>query len=386
MLSLMTAAMLLGAASMGQAATKNYGPVSYTVLHRYFHNNDAPMPASPLITTREEFDAQFGMATVMGEGGQPTPVNFRKQVVLAIVLPVTEKATTIDSVTVSQTSADELTLAYTVHEGFDNGYSIQPVYLLSIDRRYRNCKVRVVPTVRKEVKVSSDDYQFVSVSDSRHSIRLSVDYPTGGNAPLLKSLRSYLGNRLARLGSFFNLDSGQPSAPFVDTTDGKSFVSSYSRVIADSIEAVDATTAGVSVGRCSLQASLRRVYEDDRVVSYETTGYAYMGGAHGLGFCDGATFDKATGRQLTLVGGSPALLSLVADRLRHNLSLSSDFHFAQEPLPMPKAAPYLDGYGKIKFAYQPYEIGAYALGLPTCEFYPYEIEEWLTSDGKALAR
>ncbi len=29
-----------------------------------------------------------------------------------------------------------------------------------------------------------------------------------------------------------------------------------------------------------------------------------------------------------------------------------------------------DGYGKIKFAHQPYEIGAYALGLPILSSIP----------------
>lgn len=385
-LSLLVVAMLSVSASYAKPVRKTDGTVEYSVLHHYFHNNDAPMPESPLITTREEFDSQFGMAAVMGEGGQPTPVNFRKRVVLAIVLPVTEKSTTIDSVSVRQTAPGELTLAYTVHEGVDMGYSIQPVYLMSIDRGYRNCKVNVVPTVRHEVKQTETSYQFVNLTDSRHGLNISVDYPTGGNDVLRDSLLTYLNRKMADVFRQFCLSSGNANVPeYAGRADGKSFVKYYSCAIADSMDAINSDLQ-LTFNRCWLQTSLHRTYEDDRVVSYEASGYAYMGGAHGLQFCDGATFDKATGRRLTLLGSSEDLLRLVTDKLRRNQDLDKGLHFSQEPVPMPKAEPYLTGDGKIKFVYQPYEIGPYAMGMPSCDFYPWELEKWLTGDGKMLLR
>lgn len=378
--------MLLASASNAKTVRKTDGTVEYSVLHHYYHNNNAPMPESPLITTREDFDSQFSMAAVTGEDGLPTPVNFRKQVVLAIVLPATEKSTTIDSVSVRQTAPGELTLAYTVHEGVDMGYSIQPIYLMSIDRSYRNCKVNVMPTVRHEVKLTETNYQFVNLTDSRHGLNISVDYPVGGNDALRDSLRTYLNGRMADVFRQFCLGSVSANVPeYAGQTDGKSFVKYYCCAIADSMDAIN-TALQLIFNRCWLQTSLRRTYEDDRVVGYEASGYAYMGGAHGLQFCEGATFDKSTGRRLTLVGSSNALLRLVTTRLRRNMDLEEGLHFAEEPVPMPKAAPYLTGEGKIKFVYQPYEIGPYAMGMPSCEFYPWELEKWLTDDGKMLAR
>lgn len=375
--------MVFAALTTAQAADNNV--VSYTVLHNYFHNNDAPMPSSPLITTQKDFDEQFGMAAYMGKGGQPTPVNFKKQAVLAIVLPVTNKLTDIDSVSVKQSGKNELTLAYTVHEGAEMGYSIQPVFLMSINKRYKNFKVNVVPTVRHEVSTSSSTYESYSYTDSRHSIYMNVDYPVKGNDALVKAIHSYLADRLGKVASCYNLSDERPQVIHYNAKDAKDLVSHYAMVIADSMDKMDkaAGTYG-NPNHCSLTAKITRTFENGRFVSYEANGYMYMGGAHGLGFCDGVTFDKATGKQVTLVKSSPDLLKLVDKRLHRDLELDSTFHFNVEPLPMPQATPYVVDNGKIKFVYQHYEIGAYALGMPECEFYPYEIENYLTEEGKAL--
>ena len=70
--------------------------VPYTKLERYFFKNNAEIPTNPKIDTREQFDSLFGMATVMGPNGRPTEVDFAKQFVIAVVLPVTNQETEID--------------------------------------------------------------------------------------------------------------------------------------------------------------------------------------------------------------------------------------------------------------------------------------------------
>ena len=69
--------------------------VAFEVAKNYFFNNGQEIPSSSKITTAEEFGKLFGMATTMGEDGKPTPIDFAKQFVLAIVLPVTNLATEI---------------------------------------------------------------------------------------------------------------------------------------------------------------------------------------------------------------------------------------------------------------------------------------------------
>ena len=61
--------------------------VAFEVAKNYFFKNDQKIPSSPKITTAEEFGKLFGMATTMGENGKPTPIDFTKKFVLAIVQP-----------------------------------------------------------------------------------------------------------------------------------------------------------------------------------------------------------------------------------------------------------------------------------------------------------
>ena len=354
--------------------------VSFTVLRNYFHNSNAPSLSSPLITNKQAFDEQFGMAAFMGKGGQPTPVNFGKSAVLAIVLPETNKAIDIDSVMVTETGKKELTLAYTVHEGAEQSFYVRPLQLMAIDKRYKSYQVKVVPTVRREVSTSTSSFDTYFYKDSRHGLTLSVDYPTGGNKALVKGVREWVGNRLGIMAKTFTFSDDKQAADAGVDVNAKvsAFVQAYAAQIASNMDRLNKGNGGRN---CALTASINRVWENDRYVSFEVDGYYYTGGAHGMSFCNGATFDKQTGKQVTLIQGDAALQKMLTERLK---KASGVEHFSEEPVPMPKAVPYVVAGGKIKFIYQPYEIGAYAIGRPECEFYPYELDKWLTKDGKVL--
>lgn len=112
------------------------GNVPFKEARNYFFNNDASVPASPLITTRQEFDKLFGMAAVMGKDGMPTDIDFSKQNVIAVVLPETSLYTTIKPLCLSEKDG-ELRFFYKVINGEDmKTYTIRPIYLLIIDKKY----------------------------------------------------------------------------------------------------------------------------------------------------------------------------------------------------------------------------------------------------------
>ena len=353
--------------------------VSFKVLRNYFHNSNAPALSSPLITNKQTFDEQFGMAAFMGKGGQPTPVDFGKSAVLAIVLPETNKAVDIDSVMVTESGKKELTLAYTVHEGAEQSFYIRPIRLMAINKKYKSYQVKVVPTVRREVVTSTSSYDTYFYKDNRHELILSVDYPTAGNKALVKGVRAWIGNRLGIMTKAFNFSDDKQGEAGVDVNAKVSaFVQAYAAQIASNMDRLNKGNGGRN---CALTASFSRVWENNRYVSFEVDGYYYTGGAHGMSFCNGATFDKQTGKLVTLIQGDATLQKMLTERLKKTSGVE---HFSEEPVPMPKAAPYVVAGGKIKFIYQPYEIGAYAIGRPECEFYPYELDKWLTKDGKVL--
>lgn len=109
--------------------------VPYTVAHNYFFNNNAQIPANPKVTTQADFDRLFGMAAVMGKDGQPTPIDFHRQFVIAVVLPVTDIETHLQIGKLSSDD-DRLTLHYTVKRGERQSYFTQPMELVIVDKKY----------------------------------------------------------------------------------------------------------------------------------------------------------------------------------------------------------------------------------------------------------
>lgn len=117
--------------------------VAFELAKNYFFNNGQEIPASPKITTAEEFSKLFGMATTMGEDGKPTEIDFTKQFVLAIVLPVTDMATEISPVKV-EAKGDSLLYTYDVKTGEKQSFSTQPLSIIIIDKKYENNEVILI--------------------------------------------------------------------------------------------------------------------------------------------------------------------------------------------------------------------------------------------------
>ena len=114
--------------------------VAFEEAKNYFFKNDQTIPASPKITSEEEFHKLFGMATTMGKDGKPTPIDFSRQFVLAIVHPVTDVATEIEPVKV-MTKRDTLFYDYELRVGEKQSFSIQPVSIIILDKKYSNREV-----------------------------------------------------------------------------------------------------------------------------------------------------------------------------------------------------------------------------------------------------
>ena len=117
--------------------------VAFEVAKNYFFKNGQTVPASPKITTEEEFNKLFGMATTMGKDGKPTEIDFAKQFVLAIVLPVTEMATEISPVKV-EAKGDTLLYTYDVKVGEKQSFSTQPLSIIILNKKYEDHEVILI--------------------------------------------------------------------------------------------------------------------------------------------------------------------------------------------------------------------------------------------------
>ena len=83
------------------------------------------------------------MATVMGENGKPTAIDFSKEFVLAIVLPVTDVATEIIPLKIEEKDK-VLDYCYEVKTGEKLSYEIRPCSIIILDKKYENYEVNMV--------------------------------------------------------------------------------------------------------------------------------------------------------------------------------------------------------------------------------------------------
>ena len=118
--------------------------IPFEVARNYFFTNDAEaLPISPKITSDAEFNKYFGMAATMGEDGSPTEIDFSRQFVLAIVLPVTDYATEINPVKL-EARGDTLVYTHEIKRGEKQTYSIQPISIIIVDKRHERQEVLLV--------------------------------------------------------------------------------------------------------------------------------------------------------------------------------------------------------------------------------------------------
>ena len=131
--------------------------VVFEVAKNYFFKKGQEIPSSPKITTAEEFGKLFGMATTMGEDGKPTSIDYTKQFVLAIVLPVTNLATEITPDRFEE-KGDTLFYFYDVKEGEAQSYSTQPISLVILDKKYIDKEVVMINEQVKDYYAALDRY------------------------------------------------------------------------------------------------------------------------------------------------------------------------------------------------------------------------------------
>lgn len=110
--------------------------IHYAIAKNYFVNNTLDSLPPVKITDEAVFNKCFGMATVMGKDGQPTAIDFSRQYVIAVTLPVTDTMTVLKPKHLVKASDGRLTFTYVVKRGKKMSYSIQPLLLVVVDKKH----------------------------------------------------------------------------------------------------------------------------------------------------------------------------------------------------------------------------------------------------------
>ncbi|AEA45717.1 hypothetical protein [Fluviicola taffensis] len=112
--------------------------VPYTVAQRYFVNNTVEDGVFfyPKITNQEEFDKLFGMATVMGKNGSPTPIDFSKQYVIAVIDMISNKEVKLEPKSLLKLGTD-ITFTYLkTEETSTSSTYFRRCLILVVDKKY----------------------------------------------------------------------------------------------------------------------------------------------------------------------------------------------------------------------------------------------------------
>ena len=114
--------------------------VPFSTAKNYFVRSDVDAPEYVKITDQAAFEDLFGMATFMGKDGQPTPIDWSKEFVIAVIKPVTDVETVMEPLSLTK-KGKSLVLNYSLNSGSRMSYTIRPFFLIVVDKRWADLSV-----------------------------------------------------------------------------------------------------------------------------------------------------------------------------------------------------------------------------------------------------
>lgn len=253
-------------------------------------------------------------------------------------------------------------------------------------------------SVQQTAVFATDSIAFCEQKDSTLKCSVVVDYPSGDDS-LSVGVRRYVAGELARLFLPTMQEEDEPAAVFKGAKeDGKALVDFYGKLNFGYLKSQYAELKDFGIAGLSYDLSIRKTGETDRYLTYETSCYVFLGGAHGSAMCYPVNIVRSTGKVLAatvdtlkqkalqpiLRRGVKEYISKAENRKIKDRDLQNMLFVEHGIIPLPATVPVLTPEG-LRFVYQQYEIGPYALGM--VEFtVPYaDVKSCLTKEAAELA-
>lgn len=222
---------------------------------------------------------------------------------------------------------------------------------------------------------------------------ISVDFPISGPRPLIDSIRTHVFDELFTYESFSGKDDtsmtyklpplGTDLTPLLEKAGRKFFQ--------DNLEAYSDVPEYTI--RDSYLQKIKLIAVTSNYVSFKFNGYYYGGGAHGIPWEFGLSFNCSNGKVITwedlfTPNGLKILNPMIEYYLRAQYFADEeegdvDFWCKQSELVDYANFPVLTSK-ELTVHFSAYSIGPYAIGMPTCTI-PYNvIAEFMTPFGKKL--
>ncbi len=122
---------------------KNNDEVPFTIAQNYAVRSNVEAVDQPVINTRAEFDSIFQTAAVEDENAKPTPIDWEKQFVIAVVLEGTNEYVEVEPTELVKTEQG-LILRYKQKNGDKVANTMRPCLILVVDKKYQTRIVSVI--------------------------------------------------------------------------------------------------------------------------------------------------------------------------------------------------------------------------------------------------
>jgi ecotin len=110
------------------------GKIEYQNIKNYFVKNTVKKEQKRKIENQKEFDALFGTAAIMGAEGKPSPIDFKRQNVIAIIGKTSNYNTSYEITGVAMGAMGAVVVSYKTIKGTKMSYSIRPFTAVTIDK------------------------------------------------------------------------------------------------------------------------------------------------------------------------------------------------------------------------------------------------------------
>ena len=185
------------------------------------------------------------------------------------------------------------------------------VAIMAVSCVFVGCKVKSAQTLAENHvdlgttdSIVTDSVKFENI-DSAVSCRIKVDFPLGEGA-LADSVRAMISRQLSlvSLPMVMSREDSTQTAYAGSLSDGQAMVSHYGEVTERQIRKDQQELAAFN-GKVSFQyqylATLGKVTDTERYLTYVVDTYCYLGGAHGSSLSYAVNVDKTTGETLQQV-------------------------------------------------------------------------------------
>ncbi len=135
--------------SMNMLNAQTLQQVPFKLAKHYFVKNNVKTDQLKQykITSQKEFDKLFGAAVVMGKDGAPTKIDFKKEIVIAVVGAETSIATEFipENILANFVATGKSTLVfqYKTQLGKTNSFTVVPNVIVVVDRKYIGYAVKL---------------------------------------------------------------------------------------------------------------------------------------------------------------------------------------------------------------------------------------------------